>query len=428
MSEPHASEPEQEAGRQGPSPLYIAPKLPASDTATAASSTQPLSFTTGKLGFPRVNTMQPLLETLANSSNRAPIWMRPFFSLRVQLIAAYIISLLFVVMLLCILIYQQTDMLYISAMAMGCIILGSLITFALITLLLRPLWRVTDVAQAIAIGDLKQRERLPMRLPPQDEIDRLSGSLNEMVVRLERAEELQHASEQHFTRFFSDASHQLRTPLTSIRGFTEVLMRGAKDDPDTAQRVLKRMKNEAERMTTLINNMLTLARLDDSQLMKKQYVDLADIANDGLEHIRTRANAERSITLTITTQEACGLQGDKERLKQLLFILLDNALKYGRQTADSQVTVELVKQGNLATIRVIDDGEGISAKDMGHIFDAFYRGTPHASSSVNGTPPAGVGLGLTIAAAIVRAHDGTITATSEAGKGSVFSVALPCLA
>jgi len=427
MSEPHASEPEQEAGQQSPLPTYIAPKLPASDTSAAASSTQPLSFTTGKLGFSRANTMQPLLETLENSSNRAPIWMRPFFSLRIQLIAAYIISLFFIITVLCILIYQQTDMRYISAVALGCIVLGSIMAFALITLLLRPLWRVTDVAQAIAIGDLKQRERLPMRLPPQDEIDRLSGSLNEMVVRLERAEELQHASEQHFTRFFSDASHQLRTPLTSIRGFTEVLMRGAKDDPDTAQRVLKRMKNEAERMTTLINNMLTLARLDDTQLMKKQYVDLVDMVNDSLEHIRTRANAERNITLTITTQETCGLQGDKERLKQLLFILLDNALKYGSQASDGLVTVEMIKQNNLAIISVIDNGEGISAKDMGHIFDAFYRGTPHASSS-NGTPPVGVGLGLTIAAAIVRAHDGTITATSETGKGSVFSVALPCLA
>ncbi len=427
MLEPHSSNAEQN-GSQNPLQNEITPKLPAGKTTPVAEITRPLSFTTGKLGSPYTHTSaQPFLERDHNASMKAPAWIRPFFSLRVQLIAAYIISLLFVITLVCLLVYQHTNILYISGVGLVSVILGSIVTFALITLLLRPLWRVTDVAQAIAVGDLKQRERLPMRQPPQDEIDRLAGSLNEMVMRLERAEELQHASEQRFTRFFTDASHQLRTPLTSIRGFTEVLMRGAKDDPDTAQRVLKRMKNEAERMTALINDMLTVARLDDTQLLKKQYVDLVEITNDSIEHIKTRANAERTILLDINTQETYGLQADKERLKQLLFILLDNALKYGRQAPDGQITLQLSKQGNLAIIQVIDNGEGITSKDMEHIFDAFYRGMPRTSSPINGAPPVGVGLGLTIAAAIVRAHDGTITAISEPGKGSTFSVALPCL-
>ena len=425
MSEPRATHPEEGPGQPGLLKATAAlPELPNGEINT----TSPITYTTGKPDSTLANTsIKPFLEKSESSNTSMPSWMNPFFSLRVQLIATYSISLLLVVTLICLLIYQQTNITYITVTAIVVALVGSLLGLALITLLLRPLWRVTDVAQAIAIGDLKQRKRLPMRQPPQDEIDRLAGSLNAMVVRLERAEEMQHASEQRFTRFFSDASHQLRTPLTSIRGFTEVLMRGAKDDPETAQRVLKRMKSEAERMTALINDLLTLARLDDTQLLKKQYVKLADLAHESIDHVKTRANAERSISLQLATGEECGLQGDRERLKQLLFILLDNALKYGNQTPDGQVTVRLTKQGNQAIIEVIDNGEGIAAKDMEHIFDAFYRGAPRASSSNNSSPSVGVGLGLTIAAAIANAHDGMITATSEPGKGSTFAVALPCL-
>ncbi|HEY4383664.1 MAG TPA: HAMP domain-containing sensor histidine kinase [Ktedonobacteraceae bacterium] len=426
MPEPHVSNTEDHKGSL--KSLNAVPEPPASNHAPVAATPLPFLSATDKQGSPSTNTTtNPFQQhTLAANAN-TPLWIRPFFSLRIQLIATHIISLLLVVALVCLLIYRQSNLLYISGAALVVIFFGSLIALTMITLLLRPLWRVTDVAQAIAVGDLKQRKRLPMRQPPQDEIDRLAGSLNEMVLRLEKAEELQHASEQRFTRFFSDASHQLRTPLTSIRGFTEVLMRGAKDDPDTAQRVLKRMKSEAERMTALINDLLTLARLDDTQLLKKQYVDLVDLANDSIAYARMHTNAERSISLLVNTEESYGLQADKERLKQLFFILLDNALKYGRQTSDGQITLQLTKHDNQATLQVIDNGSGISATDMEHIFDAFYRGAPPSTTPASAPPPMGVGLGLTIAAAITRAHDGSITAVSEPGKGSTFSVVLPCL-
>ncbi|HTK09513.1 MAG TPA: HAMP domain-containing sensor histidine kinase [Ktedonobacteraceae bacterium] len=426
MPEPHASNTEDHTGSL--KSLNAIPAPPASNHAPVAATPLPLPSATNTQGSPSTDTTtSPFLENALAANANTPLWIRPFFSLRIQLIATYIISLLLVVALVCLLIYRQSNLFYISGAALVVIFFGSLIALTMITLLLRPLWRVTDVAQAIAVGDLKQRKRLPMRQPPQDEIDRLAGSLNEMVLRLEKAEELQHASEQRFTRFFSDASHQLRTPLTSIRGFTEVLMRGAKDDPDTAQRVLKRMKSEAERMTALINDLLTLARLDDTQLLKKQYVDLVDLANDSIAYARMHTNAERSISLLVNTQESYGLQADKERLKQLFFILLDNALKYGRQTPDGQITLQLTKHENQAMLQVIDNGSGISAIDMEHIFDAFYRGAPPSTTPTSAAPPVGVGLGLTIAAAITRAHEGSITAVSEPGKGSTFSVVLPCL-
>jgi signal transduction histidine kinase len=368
----------------------------------------------------------PLLATEGGPERNAPAWLRPFFSLRVQLLFTYCLILITTVILVAMLTYRQPPSLLLALITLGVVLLGSVLAFFFTTFLLRPLWRVTDAAQAIAIGDLQQRERLPLRLPPQDEIDRLAGSINEMVTRLEKAEEMQRASEQRFQRFFSDASHQLRTPLTSIRGFTEVLMRGAKDDPETALRVLKRMKSESERMTYLINDLLMLSRLDDQNTLKKQYVNLIELATESTEQAKGRLKDERSITLALATQEQLGLQADRERLKQLLFVLFDNALKHGRAGPDGRITIQIDRRDNKAIIRIADNGTGITKEDLAHIFDSFYRGHQPSPSS-NGTSVVGTGLGLTIAAAIVHAHQGTISAKSEPGEGTEFIITLPCI-
>ena len=355
----------------------------------------------------------------------APAWLRPFFSLRIQFVVGYTIILTGIVAVLCVLVYQRIAPATFLFTALILAVVGLVLAFLLATLLIRPLWRVTDAAQAIAAGDLKQRERLPLRLPPQDEMDRLAGSINEMVTRLERAEELQLDSEQRFRRFFSDASHQLRTPLTSLRGFTEVLLRGAKDDPETATRILKMMKGEAERMTLLINDLLTLARLDNSRPLKWHYVDMLAVATEELEKARVHAHDERTISLSLRTQQRLGVQGDDERLKQLLFVLLDNAFKYGRPTPDGVLTLELDCQDGYVLLRVIDNGEGISENDLAHVFDAFYRGQQKKPSSNGNSASIGTGLGLTIATAIVQAHHGTISVYSEPHKGTTFTVRLP---
>jgi len=368
----------------------------------------------------------PLLATEGAPGRDAPPWLRPFFSLRIQLLFAYSLILILAVLLVSTLDYKQISSPSIALIALGVVVVGTLLAFFFTSFLLRPLWRVTDAAQAIAVGDLQQRERLPLRLPPQDEIDRLAGSINEMVMRLEHAEEMQRDSEHRFQRFFSDASHQLRTPLTSIRGFTEVLMRGAKDDPETALRVLKRMKSESERMTYLINDLLTLSRLDEKNALKKQYVNLVELAMESTEQAKKRANDGRSITFLLNTQENIGLQADRERLKQLLFVLFDNALKHGRAGSEGTIMMQLDKSDSKAIIRVTDNGNGITKEDQVHIFDSFYRGHQSSPSS-NGITVVGTGLGLTIAAAIVHAHHGTIAAKSELGKGSEFTITLPCI-
>lgn len=381
-----------------------------------------------ELATEKVPTTPLFVEQRVSGSN-APLWLRPFFSLRTQLTAAYCFILCAVVITFYMLYDPRASHIYIVGLVLGTIAIGTLLAFLVNTILLRPLWRLTDASQAIALGDLKQRERLPLRLPPQDEIDRLAGSLNEMVTRLERVEEMQLQSEQRFRRFFSDASHQLRTPLTSLRGFTEVLMRGAKDDPEMSARVLKLMKGEAERMTFLINDLLTVARLDDSRPIKKEYIDLLATATEEIEKTRIRSKDNRAIALSILTEQRLGLKGDPERIHQLFFVLLDNAVKYGRSAPEGTITVQLDREGNNSIVRVIDNGEGIASNDLAHIFDAFYRGQHKRAVSADGSsssPVIGTGLGLTIAVAVVRAHHGTISVYSEPDKGTTFTVKFPC--
>jgi len=354
-----------------------------------------------------------------------PPWLQPFRSLRTRLALIYSLLLCLIVLVLCTLFFQGLALFNLVVGALLLTLLGIIVIFVTTSLLLRPLAHITDAAQAIALGDLKQRERLTPRTPPRYELDRLAGSLHAMVQQLERAEELQRHSEESFRRFFTDASHQLRTPLTSIRGFTEILMRSLKDereDPETTRRALHLMKVEAERMTYLINDLLTLARLDSHHPLKMRYVDLTLLAHERIKRLQLQATDGRQISLMLLTQEPLGLQADEDALKQLLYVLLDNAFKYGRSGVEGFVKLELDKQDGEIIVRVIDNGRGIAQDDLKHIFDAFYRGQMRQ----DGTSVIGSGLGLTIADTIVRAHRGKIEVASEVGQGTTFTVRLPC--
>jgi signal transduction histidine kinase len=417
MSEPEATRANEQPAVTKPLPQWS--DHPSVTNGIVSLPSQPLS------GDPQEES-QPFLSS-SRSTGNTPSWLRPFFSMHIQLTLVFCLILIIAVLLMAALVFQQPNFTFVTITAIIMIIVSTVIAFIFVGILLRPLMQVTDAAQAIAIGDLEQRERLPLRLPPQDEVDRLAGSVNEMVTRLEHAQQLQHAAEQRFQRFFSDASHQLRTPLTSIRGFTEVLMRGAKDDPETAMRALKRMKSEAERMTSLLNDLLTLARLDDGQQLKTQYLDLKELALEGIEQARKQIKDDRQLSLVSLQQGPVGIQANRERIKQLIFILLDNAIKHGRPAPDGVITLRLDKQNGQAMICVIDNGEGIASEDLAHIFDSFYRGQHYQSSTMNNTPNVGAGLGLTIASAIVRVHQGTISASSQPDKGSEFIVTFPCV-
>jgi signal transduction histidine kinase len=312
----------------------------------------------------------------------------------------------------------------IGVVAIFMILLGTGIIVFLTGYMLRPLRDMAAASQAIAHGDLQQRVRLPQS---EDEVGTLARSFNAMAERIERAFQVQQESEHRAQRFVSDASHELRTPITSLRGFTEVLMRGAKDDPETAQRVLKLMKNEAERMTRLVNDLLTLARLDEGRALQIQDVDLVDIAVEGIQQAKTLAGDTCKVLLNLLTQERLKMQGDSERLKQMLLVLLENAIKYGCRAPEGKVVLVLDKQNEHALLQIIDNGPGIAPEDLPHIFDRFYRGQHTPLSHAGGAPIAGTGLGLAIAIATARAHQGNITVSSTLNKKTVFTVTLPCL-
>ena len=302
--------------------------------------------------------------------------------------------------------------------------LGALLVFLITGFMLKPLAQMRDATQAIALGDLKQRVRLPQS---SDEIGQLATSIQRMIDQVEHTTEAHQSAEVRARRFFSDASHQLRTPLTSIYGFTQVLLRGAKDDPTTLQRVLRLMKNEAERMSRLVNDLLTLSRLDEGRDLHMHYVDLVEIAIEAVEQAKLMATDERTISLYLATQERLGVQADIDNLKQALVILFDNALKYGRSGPEGWIKLSLDKQDKQVLVQVTDNGDGIHADDLPHIFDRFYRGKHQPNLAGQEVQVAGTGLGLSIAQAIVLAHHGTITASSsQEPKGeTTFTITLP---
>lgn len=332
-------------------------------------------------------------------------------------------------------------MVYIALGMAVLVVLALLAGAPLVGRALRPLTRMTTTAQAIAAGDLSQRVNLPHR---GDEIGELSSSFDEMIDRIQAAFAAQQESEAHMRQFVADASHELRTPLTSLRGFTDVLLRGAKDDPATAEHVLHAMQRESERMSRLVHDLLTLARLDAGRQLSYQQFDLVTLVGEAVDQARILAG-ERVVTMRTDGGGPLLLVADQDKIKQVLLILLDNALKYGKQGPDGWVRVQVSRSADLAQLQVIDNGRGINAEDLPHIFERFYRAdkTRSRSGHTNQTPAiggagaasntgvlkamnaGGSGLGLPIALAIVQAHGGSIWAHSQLGQGTQFTIRLP---
>ncbi len=314
-------------------------------------------------------------------------------------------------------------------------VLGLLIGAPLMTVALRPLSRVTQAARKVAAGDLTQRVHLRHT---DDEVGQLGATFDDMVARIETAFGVRRRSEERMRQFIADASHELRTPLTSIRGYTDVLLRGAKDDPETTERVLLATRREAERMSRLVNDLLTLARLDTGRPLETQPIDLLALAGDCVDQARILAG-QREVMMRSDGHGRLMVRGDADRLKQVILVLLDNALKYGRQTPDGWARVSVGRERGQAIISVEDNGPGIAPDDLAHIFERFYRAeraarnrrlsgapTPATPQTTDGPSAAeGSGLGLAIAQAIAEAHGGSLSAQSTLGVGSIFTLTLP---
>lgn len=219
--------------------------------------------------------------------------------------------------------------------------------------------------------------------------------------------------------FVANVSHELRTPLSMIKGYVETLIDGAKDDPAVATRFLQTIEKHADRLTYLIEDLLTISRLESGQVvMNLQRVELNPVVGRVLDDLESRA-AEKQVTLRNAVPADVNVRADSDRLQQVLFNLVDNAIKYGRAGGEVVVSAR-VDEDKLVEMSVTDNGPGIPPDATDRVFERFYRVDRARSRDQGGT-----GLGLSIVKHIVQSHGGEVWVKSELGKGASFFFTLP---
>jgi two-component system OmpR family sensor kinase len=312
--------------------------------------------------------------------------------------------------------------------AVGLALLG--LGYVLVRGTLRPLREIEAAAAAISAGDLTRR--IPYG-HPKTEIGQLSRSLNGMLGQIEaafgaqaRSEAEALRSEAHMRQFAADAGHELRTPLASIRGLTELYRQGAADSRQLPD-LMRRIEDEATRMGLLVEDLLLLARLDQQRPLAHDRVHLVALAADSITAARART-ADRSIELSVERRAEAGepvVTGDENRLRQAVDNLLTNAVRHTPTGTPITVRVRPDELPGRYALDVLDTGHGLSGEDAARVFERFYRADP---SRARTTAQQGSGLGLAIVAAIAQAHGGSATVRSEPGRGACFTLSLPMAA
>jgi two-component system OmpR family sensor kinase len=280
---------------------------------------------------------------------------------------------------------------------------------ALATAALKPLRRVIDVAEDLRRGHLESRADLPELKSRNDEVGRVATSFDAMAESLEGLFEAERESRDGMRRFLADASHELRTPLTSVLGYLDVLEERGDADPAIRERSYAAMKEEGGRMVRLVEDLLTLARLESRQEMHAERVDLAALARGVAASFPGRRVEVRAAGPVV-------LAAEPDALRRVVSNLLSNATKHTPPEGEVEVSVE--RLDGEAVLRVSDSGAGIPEKDLPHIFERFYRSQTSRAGE-------GIGLGLAIVRETVEALEGRVEVESVAGEGSTFAVFLP---
>ncbi|EWT00706.1 histidine kinase [Intrasporangium oryzae NRRL B-24470] len=297
---------------------------------------------------------------------------------------------------------------------LACAVLG----WFLVRRTFRPLTRIEDTAAGIAAGDLTRRVEVP---DTDDEVASLSRSLNAMLARIEQSFAVREANELKMRRFIADASHELRTPLAAVSGYAELYRQGALPTSDAVAGAMGRIESESHRMSGLVEDLLTLARLDGERPLELQTVDLAVLAADAAQDART-ISPDRHFT-------ASGIKGpiqpteliaDERQLRQVVTNLVTNARVHTPEGTPVEILVGRTGPDRVALL-VRDHGPGIPAADRRTVFERFYRADWSRSRGRGG----GNGLGLAIVDAIVAAHGGEVRADETPGGGATFVVELP---
>lgn len=346
---------------------------------------------------------------------------------------------------------------------LGIVLLGGLTAWILVERSLRSLRSVEHTAAQIAAGDLTLR--VP-EAPARTEMGSLAASLNAMLTQIERAFAAQEASEVRMRQFVSDASHELRTPVATIRGYGELYRMGALDSTDKVDDTMLRIEDAARRMGTLVNDLLVLARLDEGRPVAREDVDLAALARDSLQDLHaldpTREVAVVPLTATAgtapdgtsfdsTVPESLVVEGDADRLRQVLTNLIGNVARHTPSGTPAEIALGVLPDpasdaatdssagsagggaadgttgdevttvpARLAMLEVRDHGPGLSEEQGQRIFERFYRADSSRTRESGGS-----GLGMAIVAAIVGTHGGHVKVLHTAGGGLTVQLTLP---
>ncbi len=305
------------------------------------------------------------------------------------------------------------------AVTAGAIVLALFGGWWLVRLGLRPLEDVEATADAIAAGNLDQR------VPGADEpteVGRLARALNVMLERIQnafdarvRSESRLKQNERHLRQFVADASHELRTPIAAVSAYAELFERGAGTRSEDLPRIAAGIRTETVRMDRLVNDLLTLARLDEGVPMKREPVELVALVS---EAVHTAIAVGPAWPVQFWAPHPVEVTGDKDRLRQVVDNLLANVRAHTPEGTTTMVRVDQI--GDQAEIEVRDTGPGMPGDEANRIFERFYRSDPARTRTSGGS-----GLGLSIVAAIVEAHGGTVTASSAPGEGMAVTVRIP---
>jgi two-component system OmpR family sensor kinase len=309
---------------------------------------------------------------------------------------------------------QLNRLLMVEALVIGVVLLLlGIAGWAVVRIGLLPLDRMGHTAGQIAGGDLSHRVEAT---DPRTEVGRLGIALNRMLDRLEEAFTRRKESEDRLRTFLADASHELRTPLASIRGYSELFRMGAVPDGPEQERAMRRIEDEAARMGVLVEDLLTLARLDEIADAPHGELDVAALAGDAVEDARATA-PDRLIGLDA---RPATVRGDAHQLRQVLGNLLRNALVH--TPAGTPIEVSVVPAPDVVRLTVRDHGPGLPTDDPDSLFERFWRAEGGRERGKGGA-----GLGLAIVAAIVDSHGGRVRAANADGGGAAFVVELPAL-
>ncbi|MFV8184086.1 ATP-binding protein [Streptomyces sp. AF1B] len=271
-----------------------------------------------------------------------------------------------------------------------------------------PLEDMVETSSAIAEGDLTLR--VPSSTHPTQEVEQLRLALNSMLHQVESAYRTREHSAAQLRRFVADASHELRTPLSAIRGYLQLYDKGMLSDPDERKRAWERVLAETDRMGRLVDELLTLARLDQQPELRFRNVDLSRLVRDAAEDLRVQ-QPERPIT--VDADGTLLVRADESGLRKVLGNLLGNVRTH--TPADVPVRLELTREDGHVRLCVADRGPGLSDEDAARVFDRFFRAGGGAGS----------GLGLAIVQGVVEAHGGEVAVDTAPGEGLRVSVTLP---